>query len=112
MDRSIYTERREEILRRMAEDGFDALVIPAGADISYLTGFTGEAGVAVVVLSPEGSSFVTDSRYTTQVAEETEGYECVLWQKGTHSYCENAGMVLAKLAPKTVGIYGDRKSVV
>lgn len=106
MDRSIYTERREEILRRMAEDGFDALVIPAGADISYLTGFTGEAGVAVVVLSPEGSSFVTDSRYTTQVAEETEDYECVLWQKGTHSYCENAGMVLAKLAPKTVGIYG------
>lgn len=62
MDRSIYTERREEILRRMAEDGFDALVIPAGADISYLTGFTGEAGVAVVVLFPEGSSFVTDSR--------------------------------------------------
>lgn len=34
MDRSIYTKRKEEILRRMAEDGFDALVIPAGADIS------------------------------------------------------------------------------
>lgn len=107
MAETVWERRRQALHQKMAADGLDALVIPSGFDISYLTGFTGEPGVAVVVLMEAGDYFVTDRRYTTQVAQETEGYECVAWKKGTHSYCENVGMILAAAKPGTVGIYGS-----
>lgn len=103
---TIFQERRSVLGQKMAEDGLDALVVSSGFDITYLTGFTAEPGVSVAVLSDAGDYIVTDRRYETQVAEETEGYGCFIWKKGTHSYCENAGLVLKELGARAVGIYG------
>ena len=60
------------------EQGLDALVIgdlvhpgdsgrEAMADVTWLTGFTGSSGIAVV--GPEIRAFVTDFRYLAQVAD-------------------------------------------
>ena len=48
--------------------GVDALVVTALANVRYLTGFTGSAGI--VVVTAEGALLTTDGRYRTQGAEQ------------------------------------------
>ncbi len=59
-------------LRVLFQDaGVDALVVTAAANIRYLTGFTGSAGVVVVTDSE--MVLVTDGRYRDQAAEQVAG---------------------------------------
>jgi Xaa-Pro aminopeptidase len=51
--------------------------VPAAAErLAWLTGFTGSAGLAVVL--PDRAAVFTDGRYTTQVAQQTDG---ALWER-------------------------------
>lgn len=52
------------------EAGCDALVVTSLIDVRYLTGFTGSN--AVLAVTADGATLVTDGRYTTQVAEQLE----------------------------------------
>ena len=52
----------------MADEYQNEYVPPAARRIEFLTGFTGSAGVAVVLV--EKAAFFTDSRYTLQAAAE------------------------------------------
>jgi Xaa-Pro aminopeptidase len=61
-------ERMEALLRRLATDGLDALVVTHPANIRYLTGFSGSAGLLFV--APQGALFISDFRYETQSQEE------------------------------------------
>ncbi|MHC4875707.1 MAG: M24 family metallopeptidase [Planctomycetota bacterium] len=45
-----------------------SMLITASASVQWLTGFTGSFGAALIL--PEGSCFLTDSRYTIQAAEQ------------------------------------------
>jgi Xaa-Pro aminopeptidase len=51
-------------------DGIDALVVTTLANVRYLTGFTGSAGVLAV--TADGALLTTDGRYRTQSAEQVE----------------------------------------
>jgi Xaa-Pro aminopeptidase len=51
-------------------------VPPAGERLAWLTGFTGSAGLAVVL--PGRAAVFTDGRYTTQLAAETDA---ALWER-------------------------------
>jgi len=53
---------------RLADAGVDALVVSGLANVRYLTGFTGSAGILVV--GAERAVLLTDGRYRTQVAEQ------------------------------------------
>ena len=53
------------------DSGVDALVVTAAANIRYLTGFTGSAGVVVVTDSE--MVLVTDGRYRDQAADQVAG---------------------------------------
>ena len=54
----------------LAEAGVDALVVTTAANVRYLTGFSGSAGVLVVTA---GSAVLTsDGRYRTQAAEQLQ----------------------------------------
>jgi Xaa-Pro aminopeptidase len=57
----------------MGEAGCDALVITSLTNIRYLTGFTGSAGLLLVL--PEDTVLVTDGRYETQAAEQLAGIQ-------------------------------------
>jgi Xaa-Pro aminopeptidase len=48
----------------------DALVVTTLANVRYLSGFTGSAGILVV--TPDGALLTTDGRYRTQSAEQVE----------------------------------------
>ena len=56
--------------------GFDGLLITRPADIRYLCGFTGSAGV--FVLAAGRAVLFTDGRYTEQANKEAEGTKIVI----------------------------------
>ncbi len=91
-------KRLEGLRRRFVSEGADAFLVTNLTNVSYLTGFTGSSGYAVV--TPKKAFFITDSRYTTQSRDEVEGYE-VRIQKGRLS--EELGKILKELGAKKVG---------
>jgi Xaa-Pro aminopeptidase len=71
---------RQKILReRLATTRYDALLINHLPNIRYLCGFTGSAGLLLVV--DTGSVFFTDVRYDTQGREEVKGAKVVIAHK-------------------------------
>ena len=59
---------------RLADDGIDAAVITAAANVLWLTGFGGSNGTLVV--TGDGAVLVTDSRYAEQAPEQLEAAGC------------------------------------
>jgi Xaa-Pro aminopeptidase len=62
------SERLEALLRRLAGEGLDALVVSHPPNLRYLTGFSGSSGLLLVC--HQGPLFVTDFRYDAQSREE------------------------------------------
>lgn len=60
--------RLDRLRSRLEEAGVDALVVTNLANVRYLTGFTGSAGILAV--TPGGALLATDGRYRTQSAEQ------------------------------------------
>jgi Xaa-Pro aminopeptidase len=60
--------RRDAVVGALAAIGADALVVTHLANIRWLTGFTGSAGI--VVLTPTRLALVTDFRYAVQAPQE------------------------------------------
>ena len=68
MSSQIHVRRRKAIQKRLKKSGMDAILITNETNVSYLTGFTGDS--SSLWLEPSREIFVSDSRYTTQIAEE------------------------------------------
>ncbi len=64
-------ERRAAVRERIGGADLNALIVLDLADIRYLSGFTGSAGLLVLLADGE-DAFFTDFRYQTQVAEEVD----------------------------------------
>ncbi len=100
-----FIEGRVRRLRRvMAEAKLGALVVTDGADVRYLTGFSGSD--SVLVLAPCRKVLVTDSRYVEQIRRECPGLT-LHSRKGPMSAA--VGEVLSKFQSKSfqVGIEAD-----
>ena len=63
--------RMPRLRNGFAARGIDALLVTKRANVRYLTGFTGSAGVLLV--SPDRALFVTDGRYIEQSREQLSG---------------------------------------
>jgi Xaa-Pro aminopeptidase len=64
------TGRLDRLRAAFDEHGIDALVVTTLANVRYLTGFSGSAGVLTV--TPDTALLTTDGRYRTQSAEQIE----------------------------------------
>src|SRR5579871_3446670 len=62
--------RLDRLRVRLAEHEVDALIVTNLANVRYLSGFTGSAGVLVVTDKP--ALLTTDGRYRTQSGEQVE----------------------------------------
>jgi Xaa-Pro aminopeptidase len=60
--------RLDRLRARLPDTGVDALVVTELANVRYLTGFTGSAGVLAV--TADGAVLTTDGRYRTQSAQQ------------------------------------------
>ena len=81
------TERLAALRARLAETGVQGFIIPrsdehlgeyvppAGERLAWLTGFTGSAGMAIVL--PDRAAVFTDGRYTLQLRDQTDP---ALWE--------------------------------
>lgn len=93
-------------LRKQLEiEKLDALLITNPYNRSYMTGFTGTAGVALV--SAEDAVFITDFRYTKQAEKEIEGYRIV---QHTTTIIEEVALQAKNMNVKTVGFEKDDMS--
>ncbi|MBR0671543.1 aminopeptidase P family protein [Roseomonas soli] len=82
------SERLAALRARLAEAGVQGFIVPradehlgeyvppSGERLAWLTGFTGSAGMAIVL--PDRAAVFTDGRYTLQVRAQTDGslWEC------------------------------------
>jgi Xaa-Pro aminopeptidase len=70
-----FTLRRRVLRKQIDEARLGALVVTQSASWYYLTGFTGEAGALVV--SAQGTTLITDGRFTEQARREAPGVRIV-----------------------------------
>ncbi|WP_370625032.1 M24 family metallopeptidase [Corynebacterium sp. TAE3-ERU12] len=64
-----YSSRRARVAKALAEHDVDAIVVARPEHVRWLTGFTG-SNSAVVIDASATAAFATDSRYTSQAAEQ------------------------------------------
>lgn len=62
------TQRLQRARQRLEDASVDALLVTTLANVRYLTGFSGSAGV--MVLTPDSALLTTDGRYRTQSAQQ------------------------------------------
>src|SRR4051794_10192266 len=70
---SVHAARRERLLSQLRHDQLDGMLITHPANVSYLTGFSGEASPLIV--STRKTMLVSDGRFPTQIAEECPDLE-------------------------------------
>lgn len=96
--------RQNALQRKMAEHKLDALIVSHGANIRYLTGFTGSNALALVFL--DRAVLLTDPRYRIQAAQETS---CRV-QVSTGTLMMHASGMLRRLKSRRVGFERTRLS--
>lgn len=87
---------------QLKNENIDALLITNPYNRSYMTGFTGTAGVALV--SKEDAVFITDFRYTKQAEKEIQGYRIV---QHTATIIEAVAAQAKEMNVKTLGFEKD-----
>jgi len=75
-----FTNRRGEVLTELKKRELDCVLVAHPANCYYLTGFTGDSGMLVV--THDGTTLITDGRFTAQARQETSGIHVQL-QKGS-----------------------------
>lgn len=90
---------------QLEKEKIDALLITNPYNRSYMTQFTGTAGV--VLVSADDAVFITDFRYTKQAEKEIEGYRIV---QHTKTIIEEVALQVKLMNVKTVGFEKDNLS--
>ena len=69
-------KRRKRLVKALKPNGLEALLVTNFTNVTYLTGFTGDDSCLLV--SRDAAVIISDSRYTTQIAEECPGLDVVI----------------------------------
>lgn len=68
-----FARRRDSLARLLSEENLDGCLISSPINVSYLTGFSGDASFLLV--GRQRSLLVSDARFTEQLAEECPGLD-------------------------------------
>lgn len=69
--RDRFATRRRKLLRIVRREKLDAILVTGEANVSWLTGFTGDS--SYLLLGPDHELIISDFRYVTQLNEECPG---------------------------------------
>ena len=100
--------RRRNLARQLKPLGLDALLVSNPVNVTYVTGFTGEASYLIVGWARQ--LLVTDGRFTGQLADECPGLELHV-RPPTTTTPPAVAKVLTDLGFKTVGFESKHVTV-
>jgi len=100
MNEEMIKRRLKEIRGSMRRLGLDGLVVTKTANVTYTTGFRGDASWAII--TRRGAWLVTDSRYTEQAEKECAG--CRIVERRTGLAEAAAEIVCAGRSKNLVGV--------
>ncbi len=100
--------RRQAALRQLLGDlGLDGLLVTHGANLRYLTGFTGSAGLLLV--ETDRTVLITDFRYAAQAPTETMGAAEVAIE--STNLWDRLRRLLDGLSPRRLGFEREQLTV-
>lgn len=70
-----FANRRERLLKKVRELGAEGVLVTDEINVRYLSGFSGDS--SYLLLTPDHSFILSDSRYDTQIAAECPDLELV-----------------------------------
>ena len=103
-----YARRRSKLLRAVKSAELESLLVTGVSSVRYLSGFTGDS--TWLLLGKSATVLISDSRYTTQIANECTGLDVDI-RDARKSMSEAAAGVIRKAKPKTVGFEADHLTV-
>lgn len=86
--------RAASLVAALEGRGVDAMLVTSDPNLAYLTGYSGDNGIAV--LGPRGARLVTDGRYATSARDEVHDAEVVIGERDLRAAI---GAAIADLAP-------------
>ena len=96
-----FVARQEKLLTLIRKAEVNALLVVGVANVSYLTGFSGDS--SPLLIGPSVRVLISDSRYQTQIAEECPGLEAdIRTQKTKHT--DQIAAVVTKARPGKLAI--------
>jgi Xaa-Pro aminopeptidase len=104
-------QRRQSLVRNLKKDGVEALLITGAANVTYLTGFTGDSSFLVV--TAKQAVLVSDDRFEAQIREDcaevgkTGGIDLHV-RPHDKTTLEAAAEVLGKVGGRGVGVEGTK----
>lgn len=104
-----YLARQKKLATALRQSGLEALLVTHLPNVRYLSGFTGTAGVLLLLASDRShkARFFTDGRYTQQAHEEIQDARIIIGKRAAFAEaCEGA----RKAGVKTLGFEADHLS--
>jgi Xaa-Pro aminopeptidase len=103
-----YASRRDRLPTVLHENQLDGLVVFKPVNVTYLTGFSGEASHLLV--GKDQTILVSDGRFTEQIAQECPGLETYI-RPPAQPIWDATAQTLGKLSWKNVGFEAAHVSV-
>jgi Xaa-Pro aminopeptidase len=103
-----FASRRDRVLHKAKEEGLDAVLITNPVNVTYLTGFSGDASYLIVARNK--TLLVSDGRFKGQLAEECPGLDAFI--RGPAQTTVNATIEqLQAMAPRSIGFESGHVTV-
>ncbi len=103
MAQKCFIDRVSRLRRRLKAEGLTNLFVSSPINITYLTGFTGDA--SYLLITPKDLVLISDSRFTTQIEEECPGLKCEI-KSDSVSTIKSAAALITKLKLSSLAIEG------
>ena len=97
---AVLVKRLRQSQAKLKENSLDALIISSSPNRHYLSGWKSDAESGWLVITPDVSYILTDSRYTEHAINETTGFKVVEYESSVASFF---GDFSKKLKFKRVG---------
>lgn len=103
-----YASRRSRLIRSFRSAQIDALLVTGVSNVRYLTGFTGDS--SWLLIGKTATVLISDSRYTTQIANECGDLEVDI-RDARKSMGVAAASVIQRAKVKNVGFEASHLTV-
>jgi Xaa-Pro aminopeptidase len=97
---SVFESRRERLCRTIAQEGLDALLVTNPTNVTYLTGFSGEA--SYLLLGQTKTLLLSDGRFSEQIKDECPNLEVYI-RSPAQMLPDATIEQLAQFAPRSLG---------